>query len=198
MASRRDLVGALGALLRTIHKADNVGQIRAGSVYALAQRMYDSAQAGSIQSVPWTTFVQVPHGTPSDREVKALAERTGKPIEEIQAEFDRILSEETLWLNSRYQVNVRELSDNGKHLSIKRIDQEIAHDWRDFQQIKNQLLGPECEAVELYPAESRRVDTANQYHLWGSTDPTFRFGFGFEERAVTSDSGSHFQRPVSD
>lgn len=71
------------------------------------------------------------------------------------------------------------------HLSIKRRDKAAIHDWRHFQQIKNELLGPEQEAVELYPAESRLVDAANQYHLWGFDDPMFRFPFGFAERLVS-------------
>lgn len=57
------------------------------------------------------------------------------------------------------------------------------HDWREFQRIKNEVVGPEREAVELYPAESRLVDTANEYHLWvageGVTIET-----GFSKRAV--------------
>ena len=52
------------------------------------------------------------------------------------------------------------------HLSIRRIDRKACRDWRDFQAIKNQLCGPEREGIELYPAESRVVDTANQFHLW--------------------------------
>jgi len=36
----------------------------------------------------------------------------------------------------------------------------------------------------LYPAESRRVDTSNQYHLWVMKDPMFKFPFGFKERMV--------------
>jgi hypothetical protein len=49
------------------------------------------------------------------------------------------------------------------------------HDWRDLQRIKNQLVGPECEAVELYPAESRKVDTANQCGVC-STRPSGSMG----------------------
>lgn len=52
------------------------------------------------------------------------------------------------------------------HLSIKRNGREPIHDWRDLQAIKNELCGTETEAVELYPAESRLIDGANQYHLW--------------------------------
>ncbi len=91
---------------------------------------------------------------------------------------------DTVFLNDQYQVNVR-VEAKTYHgmpvvwLSIKRIDKEPCHDWRDMQEIKNQLVGPECEAVELYPAESRVVDTANQYHLWVVADPKFRWPFGF-------------------
>lgn len=53
-----------------------------------------------------------------------------------------------------------------RYLSIKRNDKETIHDWRDLQEIKNQICGEDSEAIEIYPAESRLMDTANQYHLW--------------------------------
>ena len=106
--------------------------------------------------------------------------------------MDSVL-DDALFVNSRYQVAMR---DQGPlvHLSIKRIDQAPVHDWRDLQRIKNELVGAECEAVELYPATSRLVDTSTQYHLWCSRDPSFRFPFGFGDRLVTYESGSHAQR----
>jgi hypothetical protein len=70
------------------------------------------------------------------------------------------------------------------NLDIKRHDGGNQKNWRDFQQIKNELVGPEHEAVELFPAESRLVDTANQYHLWVHVSSDFRFPFGFETRCV--------------
>ena len=48
-------------------------------------------------------------------------------------------------------------------LSIKRRDRAPVHDWRELQQIKNMIVGDEHEGFEVYPAESRLVDTANQY-----------------------------------
>jgi hypothetical protein len=72
-------------------------------------------------------------------------------------------------------------------LSIKRIDKEFIHDWRELQEIKNLLVGKECEGLELYPAESRVVDTSNQYHIFVFDDPTFRLPFGFNERLVTDE-----------
>lgn len=78
-----------------------------------------------------------------------------------------------VYRNDTYQVNITWKSCHGFgkdveiiHLSIKRIDRAPIHDWRDLQEIKNELVGADREAIELYPAEKRRVDTANQYHLW--------------------------------
>jgi hypothetical protein len=107
------------------------------------------------------------------------------------------LATEPFWRNDTYQVSLRQPEDGMVHLSIKRNDRAPIHNWRDLQEIKNQLIGPEHEAVEIYPAESRRVDTANQYHLWVFTDPKYRIPFGFEGRFVTEDSfcGS-VQRPL--
>lgn len=95
-----------------------------------------------------------------------------------------------LWINDLYQVQVRHLDDLMVHLNIRRRDGgPILRDWRHFQQIKNELVGPECEAIELYPAESRLVDTSNKYHLYAVKDPTFRFPVGFTERQVSYESG---------
>lgn len=102
----------------------------------------------------------------------------------------RLTGMERIFRNSRYQVWVREFKKDAEegdagmmHLSIKRNDKAPLHDWRDLQRIKNELCGAEREAIELYPAESRLVDSANQYHLWvlpeGEHVPV-----GFRERLV--------------
>lgn len=38
--------------------------------------------------------------------------------------------------------------------------------WGERQRIKNELLGRERTAVEVFPAVSELVDGANAYHLW--------------------------------
>lgn len=114
-----------------------------------------------------------------------------------------------VWMNDTYTVFVRrscmtlppEENDNKPitltWLSIKRNDKEPCRDWRDFQWIKNQLVGEECEGAELFPAESRMVDMSNQYHLWVFDDPETQFGFGFHEgrqiSEIPMDNGK--QRP---
>ena len=41
----------------------------------------------------------------------------------------------------------------------------------------------EREGLELYPAEARLVDTANQYHLW-VMPPGVRLEIGWDRRSV--------------
>lgn len=102
-------------------------------------------------------------------------------------------SAERVFLNDLYQVNLDPDPDVVSpswppmiHLSIKRRDKEPIHDWRDLQQIKNELVGPDHEGIELYPAEDRLMDTANQYHMWVLVKPGQRFPFGWRERSVCS------------
>ena len=113
----------------------------------------------------------------------------------------RIDSEETIWLNSRYQVNRREDTDM-VHLSTKRRDRPPPgpERFRDFQRIKNELVGAECVGLEVYPAESNMVDTSNQYHLWVFTDPAYRLPFGLGDKRVvlTGDVGGARQQAFED
>ena len=51
-------------------------------------------------------------------------------------------------------------------LSILRHDGQPARDWRDLQEIKTTLVGAEYEAMEMFPAESRVIDVANETHLF--------------------------------
>lgn len=90
-----------------------------------------------------------------------------------------------IYKNDTYQVIKEPHDTSPTHLSIKRLDKESIHDWRDLQQIKNELCGEECEAVEIYPAESRLVDAANQYHLWVFPEG-FRIPFGYQERLTAT------------
>lgn len=66
-------------------------------------------------------------------------------------------------------------------LSITRHDGQPCKEWKHLQQIKNQLVGPEFEAVELFPAESRLIDTNNEYHMWVHADPHYRFPIGWNQ-----------------
>jgi len=74
------------------------------------------------------------------------------------------------------------------HLDIRRRDGKTCNEWQDFQRIKNELVGPEHEALQLFPAESRLVDTGNEYHLWVCSDTQARFQFGFKDRFVLGET----------
>jgi hypothetical protein len=106
----------------------------------------------------------------------------------------------TLWKNDVYTVIRLEAAsttgetDPAVYLSIRRNDRRPARDWRDFQRIKNQLAGPEYEGIELYPAESRLIDSANQYHLWCFP---FQMPFGYNERDVQTQAVADAEAPGS-
>lgn len=192
MASRKELAGALDALVRVVTYATDVVAVRTGRVFDHAVRVAASAAKDDIAPLPWTRFERADPVPPSEAQIADIAKTSGFSIDDVRAQIASVLSD-VLYVNSRYQVAMR---DQGElvHLSIKRIDQSPVHDWRDLQRIKNELIGPECEAVELYPATSRLVDTSTQYHLWCCRNPAFRFPFGFADRLVSYSSGANVQR----
>lgn len=103
--------------------------------------------------------------------------------EQIEAQIAKAQRAD-IFLNDTYVVSVHaeragEPGADGlfpalAHLSIRRQDRGDEFPWRDLQCIKNDLLGFEAECIEIFPAESRLVDTANQRHLWcfGNMDLT--------------------------
>ncbi|CAB4130435.1 hypothetical protein UFOVP119_59 [uncultured Caudovirales phage] len=124
----------------------------------------------------------------------ADAAKMGVSLDEAKTAYQRAIDQEC-WRNDLYVVLVDRYADGSAHLSIRRDDRGAARDWRHFQQIKNDILGPEVEAVELYPAESRVVDEANQFHLW-SIPLGQRIGIGYRDGLRDYRGGDTFkQRP---
>ena len=88
-----------------------------------------------------------------------MMQRTELTPETLRAVYDdEFLSGDT-WMNDLYVVIAKPLAQGATHLSIRRLDRKACRDWRHFQQIKNQLCGKEREGLELYPTESRLVDS---------------------------------------
>lgn len=89
--------------------------------------------------------------------------------------------------NDLYSVFVRDIGKGALHISFHSHDRSPVHDWRHMQAIKNEVAGPERIAVEVFPAESKLVDTSNEYHLF-VLPPGVDMGFGFadEEGLVMS------------
>ena len=112
--------------------------------------------------------------TPFEIEVDALIEPSRS--EEI-ANFQLKLT------NSRYIVLVRRWNDDLMWLSIRNHRNNCDRDWRDFQRIKNELCGTQCDALEIYPNEDRLVDTSNQFHLWVFR-PSIEIPIGYKKRDV--------------
>lgn len=196
MPSRREVWGALTALIRLIGNADSLAAIRRGATLSHAKTVAALEERGQMGPVPWTPFqrVSAPEGL-TEAQRQMIRDLSGLDDEEPEAVFARMVSEHEIWMNSRYQVAIRAQGQE-VHLSIKRLDQLPIHDWRDLQRIKDELVGPECEALELYPANSRLVDTSTQYHLWAVRDPKFRFPFGYTEGLIMEeDRGGAAQRP---
>jgi len=84
-----------------------------------------------------------------------------------------------LFQNNRYTVYVKTnkstefMSPEGNptqvvHLIMARNDKKKTEPpWDEKQRAKNEICGPTCEAVELFPSEMRRLDIPNhQTHLW--------------------------------
>jgi hypothetical protein len=96
-----------------------------------------------------------------------------------------------IFQNNRYRVEIANTPYDIRltfiHLAIHRLDGGTCNEWTDLQRIKNEIVGPEYEAMELFPAESRLVNTGNEYHLWVHSDPGFRFPIGWTQRLVFAD-----------
>jgi len=111
-------------------------------------------------------------------------------IEEIVTETDGWGKKVTYRVGS-YQVQKRigySFGPNPRPIAWLRIRSlgPTLHDWRDMQEIKNLLCGPECEAVEIYPPESDLVDANDYFHLWVFLDG-FRLPFGFRQGRCVAD-----------
>jgi hypothetical protein len=120
-----------------------------------------------------------------------IARKFGLP-HDLAAPHVEQLRRHSVHMNDHYRVNAQTLeAPFGEFvgdliwLSIKRRDKAPGLDWRDLQVIKNLIVGPEHEGFEITLAESRLVDTANQYHLFVFLDPKVRLPVGFRTREVT-------------
>jgi hypothetical protein len=140
----------------------------------------------------WKPLERATADVPNEEAVELLSRSQKISTKAAREILDAYNAESEYWINGLYQVQVRRHTAQGfAHLNIRRRDgKAIFRDWRHFQWIKNQLIGEECEAVELYPAESRLVDASNKYHLFCALNPKFRFPLGFDERDVDYAGGN--------
>lgn len=131
-----------------------------------------------------TPFKIVPIVCLAEKEHIAWAQGLGATKEEAKKHWQE-MQECVRYTNDEYIVLSRACpEDMNRHkvegmmwLSVKRLDGEPVRNWRHLQEIKNHILGREAEAIELFPAESRKADTVNQYHLFGCAEKAFPIGF---------------------
>ena len=83
--------------------------------------------------------------------------------------FDILFDSVIHYRNDIYDV-ARSTRDP-RRLSIRRLDSQPIHNWKDFQEIKNQIYGPDVTMIEYYPPESQLLDTDNIYHLFVTDNP---------------------------
>ena len=156
--------------------------------------------------MPWQTMKRqevtpevLAHRQQQAERMKRTLLEQGFPTDRVTTIIDATLGDE-IWLNDKYQASVRRRTGPGPFdateecvngfpeeagevtwLSIKRHDKGAQRDWRDLQSIKNDIVGPEAEAIEIYPAESRLMDTANQTPLFALHK---EFPVGFTQRVI--------------
>jgi hypothetical protein len=150
-----------------------------------------AAGSGMSQLPGWSPFRRAEAAPlPSDEEIARSARRNNVTFQTMKALLEDI-QHDLVMVNSRYQVNIRKQEQDNFpaviSLSIKRRDKQRVgpERYRDFLRIKNELVGPQHEAFELYPAMDRNVDTANQYYLWVLANPTLRFPVGFRDKSMS-------------
>lgn len=134
-----------------------------------------------------TPFRELCVGKPTLEQMIHIAQEHGINPEDVLEHYQTSLNDE-VFINPEYLVIRRQAPPYMNTsafkglmwLIIRRRDGNPVRNWEDLQEIKNLLLGPQAEAIEIYPAESRRVNAVNQFHLFGAAN--MRAPFGFPER----------------
>ena len=75
----------------------------------------------------------------------------------------------SVWKNNIYLVQVYHRAhgcDVALQLAVRRHDEGDGIGWDDLQRIKNEVVGDERIAIEVYPAQGDVIDQANMRHLF--------------------------------
>lgn len=107
-----------------------------------------------------------------ERIANKLIELPPGPLQSVNLE----LRDHPAWMtraysNNRYVVMINDNAITSKGPAIRAMiqrhdDQPIPNHWREIQNIKNELFGPETVGIEYYPKESQLIDDHNIYWLW--------------------------------
>jgi hypothetical protein len=145
-----------------------------------------------MNNEPFNAFGAVMMGNATVAEARRISERQPRSErwQSLVRQADKMPDGAEIWENARYRVTARRHVDGWPfgggpwvQVGISLLDGSARHDWREFQRIKNDVVGPEWEAIELYPAESRLLDPSNYYLLWCA--PAIALGM-YEGRTVST------------
>jgi len=78
---------------------------------------------------------------------------------------------ESWWRNSFYTVFRKELEpevglEGSVRLSIRRNDGRAIREWKHLYRVKNEVVNPEREAVEIFPPQSMLSSMDHEHHLF--------------------------------
>ena len=83
---------------------------------------------------------------------------------------------------TRYEatVSITHSAQHGplRHLRVQRRDGRDGITWDTLQRIKDDVLGTDVVAVEIYPAQENLVNEINARHLWEVPTELIDFGLG--------------------
>lgn len=54
----------------------------------------------------------------------------------------------------------------GTHIKVWRGDKQSGISWDELQAVKNEAIGEEYTAIEVFPSEHRVINEVNVRHLW--------------------------------
>ena len=113
-----------------------------------SRRVLLAAEARARKSGDWGDWemIEMPGGLPS-----------AKPGS-WSSKFRRV------YRNRVFAVMRRQI-DGGEHLMISSLSGDRPS-WHEMQRIKNDLVGRERTAVEIYPPADQVVDDADAFHIW--------------------------------
>jgi hypothetical protein len=138
----------------------------------------------------WTPLQKASALPKTADQLRVMAEEASRSAgrEVTPAEIEAEYMNADLWMNDVYQVDRRDCGPDPAEgrmiwLSIKRNRPASRSTTGAISSGSSRSsCGAEAEGVELYPAESRVVDTANQYHLWAFTKAKIEVGWQRGER----------------
>lgn len=111
-----------------------------------AMRRLSEANGRRMMLKGWGTWERLPLVSP-------LGTHAGAGVTEV-------------WKNNCYIVQFIPYPDGMLRLMVTVNDGSPVRSWADLQRIKNELVGRERTAVEVFPPDSELVDEARVYHLW--------------------------------